>query len=317
MKRSLLMFSAIVSFVVPAAAPLVAVAQERPAVREGRGEGPRRERSEVRPPQRQERPQRAERRAQTPQAERPSESQMRERFARRQGAQREAGSEQRSQRPAFPQDRRNQQHNEARQEQRPQIRPDNRQQRPGRPDNREGNERRWESDRRPDSRRDGRPEFRRDERRPDARRDERRSDGRWQSDNRRPDARRERDRSRYRDFQRNWNRDQWRRDWDRRHRSDWWRNDTRFRNWNGARVGFYFAPGYGYYSVPRSYWNRRWNVGQFLPDVFWRYQVNDYRTYGLGYPPEGTRWVYVDNSIYLIDEYDGYIVEVIRDAWRW
>ncbi|MGI4816929.1 MAG: RcnB family protein [Janthinobacterium lividum] len=75
--------------------------------------------------------------------------------------------------------------------------------------------------------------------------------------------------------------------------------------------------GYGYYSVPRSYWNRRWSVGQFLPDVFWRYQVNDYRTYGLGYPPPGTRWVYVDNSIYLIDEYDGYIIEVIRDAWRW
>ena len=45
--------------------------------------------------------------------------------------------------------------------------------------------------------------------------------------------------------------------------------------------------------------------------------MNDYRTYGLGYPPEGTRWVYVDNSIYLIDEDDGYIVDVIRDAWRW
>ena len=83
------------------------------------------------------------------------------------------------------------------------------------------------------------------------------------------------------------------------------------------RLGFYFAPGYGYYSVPRTYWNRQYYVGQYLPDVFWRYQVNDWRTYGLGYPPPGTRWVYVDNAIYLIDEYDGYIIEVVRDAWNW
>ena len=69
--------------------------------------------------------------------------------------------------------------------------------------------------------------------------------------------------------------------------------------------------------MPRAYWNRHYNVGQYLPDVFWRYTVNDWRTYGLGYPPMGTRWVYVDNAIYLIDEYDGYIVEVVRDAWRW
>ncbi|ASE41035.1 RcnB family protein [Brevundimonas vesicularis] len=83
------------------------------------------------------------------------------------------------------------------------------------------------------------------------------------------------------------------------------------------RVGFYFAPGWGYYSVPRSYWGRSWSVGQYLPDAFWRYQLNDWRTYGLGYPPEGTRWVSVDNTLYLIDEYDGYIIDVIRDAWRW
>ena len=99
--------------------------------------------------------------------------------------------------------------------------------------------------------------------------------------------------------------------------SDWWRNDSRFRGWNGVRLGFYFAPGYGYYSVPRTYWNRQYQVGQYLPEVFWRYQVNDWRTYGLGYPPPGTRWVYVDNTIYLIDDYDGYIIDVVRDAWNW
>ncbi|MDQ1153234.1 RcnB family protein [Brevundimonas sp. SORGH_AS_0993] len=130
------------------------------------------------------------------------------------------------------------------------------------------------------------------------------------------DRRPDRDR-RHEEFRRRFDSDQWRRDFYRDHRSDWWRNDHRFRDYNGVRFGFYFAPGWGYYSVPRSYWGRSWSVGQYLPDVFWRYQLNDWRTYGLGYPPVGTRWVSVDNTIYLIDDFDGYIIDVIRDAWRW
>ena len=62
---------------------------------------------------------------------------------------------------------------------------------------------------------------------------------------------------------------------------------------------------------------RRWSEGDYLPSVFWRYQVNDYRFYGLGYPPAGTMWVHVDNHIYLVDQQDGYIIEVIYDAWNW
>jgi len=69
--------------------------------------------------------------------------------------------------------------------------------------------------------------------------------------------------------------------------------------------------------VPRTYWGRTWRIGDYLPDIFWRYRLDDWRTYGLGYPPPGTRWVLVDNTIYLIDEIDGYIVEVINDAWNW
>lgn len=121
----------------------------------------------------------------------------------------------------------------------------------------------------------------------------------------------------YRDFHNRWNRDNWRRNWNRRHGHDWWRHDRRWRDYSGIRYGFYFAPGYGYYSVPRSYYGQRWYVGDYLPSIFWRYQLNDWRTYGLGYPPVGTRWVLVDNQIYLIDEIDGYIIEVIYDAWSW
>ena len=124
-------------------------------------------------------------------------------------------------------------------------------------------------------------------------------------------------RDRHDEFRRRFSSDQWRRDFYRNHRSDWWRDDRRFHGYSGVRMGFYFAPGWGYYSVPRSYWGRDWSAGDYLPDTFWRYRLDDWRTYGLGYPPEGARWVLVDNTIYLIDERDGYIIDVIRDAWRW
>ncbi len=120
-----------------------------------------------------------------------------------------------------------------------------------------------------------------------------------------------------REFRQRFDADRWRRDFYRDRRTDWWRNDNRFSSYDGFRAGFYFAPGWGYYSVPRSYWGRNWSVGQYLPQAFWRYQLQDWRTYGLGYPPPGTRWVSVDNGLYLIDEYDGYIIDVVRDAWRW
>jgi len=121
----------------------------------------------------------------------------------------------------------------------------------------------------------------------------------------------------YGDFENRWNQNNWRRDWSRGRSNDWWRNDRAFRNYSGVRFGFYFAPNYGYYSVPRNYINQRWSVGSFLPSIFWRYRLDDYRTYGLGFPPEGTQWVAVDTTVYLIDRYDGYIIDVVYDAWRW
>ena len=149
-------------------------------------------------------------------------------------------------------------------------------------------------------------------------RQERREDRRENREERRENRQERReDRREYREFRNRFNADHWRRDWSRRHGRDWWRHDRRWRGFSGVRIGFYFAPGYGYYSVPRSYWNQRWHVGQYLPSIFWRYQLNDWRTYGLGYPPPGARWVLVDNHIYLIDEFDGYIIDVVYDAWAW
>jgi len=121
----------------------------------------------------------------------------------------------------------------------------------------------------------------------------------------------------YGGFRNRWDQNDWRRDWNRGRGNDWWRNDRGFRGYSGFRYGFYFAPNYGYYAVPRNYFGQRWSVGSYLPSIFWRYSLSDYRTYGLGYPPPGTRWVAVDTTIYLIDSADGYIIEVVYDAWRW
>ena len=326
MKRSLLMFAAVSAFLVPAAAPLSVLAQDRPEHRaQTRGDSPRRaerraapqrERGDmaVRPRERQEAPRQNSPRPQSrPDQTRPQARPDGQRPQRPDG-QRPTGQRPDSSRPDRPSRPEAQRPNRPDRPDRP-NRPDwnrpNRpdQSRPDRPD-RPGANRPdrpdWNRPNRPDANRPNRPDWNRPGR-PDANRPNRPNRPGWNGN-------RDRD---YREFHNRWNRDQWRRDWDRRHRSDWWRHDQRFRGWSGVRIGFYFAPGYGYYSVPRSYWNRQYYVGQYLPDIFWRYQVNDWRTYGLGYPPPGTRWVYVDNSIYLIDDYDGYIIEVVRDAWNW
>ena len=125
---------------------------------------------------------------------------------------------------------------------------------------------------------------------------------------------RDRDRD---EFRRRWDRDHWRRDWNRRNGNDWWRRHSWFRDYSGFRLNFYFAPGYGYYSVPRQYWNRQWREGEYLPTYFWRYVVTDYAWYGLPYPPYGCQWVYVNNDILLIDTRDGYILEVVYRVWNW
>ena len=144
--------------------------------------------------------------------------------------------------------------------------------------------------------------------------------GRWDRDRNNGGRNWQGDRNGRRDYggwSNRWNQNDWRRDWNRGRSNDWWRNDRGFRGYTGFRSGFYFAPNYGYYSVPRQYFGQRYYQGDYLPSIFWRYSLSDYRTYGLGYPPPGTQWVAVDTTIYLIDSYDGYIIEVINDAWRW
>ena len=69
--------------------------------------------------------------------------------------------------------------------------------------------------------------------------------------------------------------------------------------------------------MPRSYVGQRFYEGQYLPSIFWRFRLDDWRTWGLGYPPPGTEWVWVNNDLYLIDSMDGYILDSIYNVWSW
>ena len=101
----------------------------------------------------------------------------------------------------------------------------------------------------------------------------------------------------------------WRRD------TDWWRSNSAFRLFGGARVGFFFIPEVGYVSVPAQYRAHYWRSGDQLPNWFWRYEVRDYWNYGLPQPPDGCMWVWVDNNVALIDASDGYILDIVHNAW--
>jgi len=107
-----------------------------------------------------------------------------------------------------------------------------------------------------------------------------------------------------------WNRNTvWQRD------RNWWRARPVFRGYTGPRTYFFFAPGYGYYRVPQAYWGQRWATGAFLPSYFLKYEVNDYRDYGLPPPPYGCAWVWVSNDVLLVDLSDGYILDEIDNVW--
>ena len=96
---------------------------------------------------------------------------------------------------------------------------------------------------------------------------------------------------------------------------DWWRGRPEFRGYAGPRVGFWFIPGVGYWQAPREYWGRHWGYGDYLPRIFWQYQVYDWAAYGLPPPPCGCAWVWIDGGVALVDLSDGYILDVQYGLW--
>jgi Ni/Co efflux regulator RcnB len=95
----------------------------------------------------------------------------------------------------------------------------------------------------------------------------------------------------------------------------WWRGRAGWGGYHGIRAYFFFAPGFGYYEIPHEYWGEQWQVGEYLPEFFWRYQIEDWASYGLAPPPPGCAYVWLNGNIALIDLGDGYIVDMDYNVW--
>jgi Ni/Co efflux regulator RcnB len=97
-----------------------------------------------------------------------------------------------------------------------------------------------------------------------------------------------------------------------RHRPDSWRGRTEWRDYRGARSGYWYAPGYGYRPVIRNY---TWRRGAYVPRAYRGYSVQDPYYYGLSAPPRGYRWVYADGNFVLMALATGLIANVIANAY--
>ena len=102
--------------------------------------------------------------------------------------------------------------------------------------------------------------------------------------------------------------------WDRNDRN-WWRGRSDFRDYNGYRSGYWYAPGYGYYQVDPRYARYSWRRGGIVPPAYrGRYVVDPY-VYGLRPAGPGQRWVYVDNNLVLMSVASGLIADVVAGAF--
>jgi Ni/Co efflux regulator RcnB len=102
--------------------------------------------------------------------------------------------------------------------------------------------------------------------------------------------------------------------WDRNNRN-WWRGRTEWRDYNGARRGFFYAPGYGYYRADPRFVGYSWRRGAIVPPAYRSYYVRDPAFYGLRPAGPGQRWVYVDNNLVLMTVATGLIADIVANAW--
>jgi len=96
---------------------------------------------------------------------------------------------------------------------------------------------------------------------------------------------------------------------------NWWRGRPEFRGYAGARPGFWFRPGFGYFRVDPRWYGFNWQVGGFVPFEFRSYYVQSPYLYGLPPAPYGYAYVYLGNSIALMSMANGVIVQVFPNVY--
>lgn len=97
-----------------------------------------------------------------------------------------------------------------------------------------------------------------------------------------------------------------------RHRADTWRDRAEWRDYRGARRGYWYAPGYGYRPYASGYVYR---PGRYVPVAYRSYYVQDPYYYGLRAPPRGHRWVYADGNFVLMALATGLIASVVANGY--
>lgn len=100
-----------------------------------------------------------------------------------------------------------------------------------------------------------------------------------------------------------------------RSRPNWWRGHRLFRSYRGPRTGYFYAPGYGYYRIPKGYSGRSFVVGTIVPGDMRRYLVADPGAFGLAAAPKGHAWIFAGNNIALVESSTGLIVRSVPGGW--
>ena len=93
-----------------------------------------------------------------------------------------------------------------------------------------------------------------------------------------------------------------------------WQNRAEWREFHGARNGYWYAPGYGY-RLYNPAWRSSWRRGRYVPVPYRHYYVQDWGYYGLRSPPPGYRWVYADGNFVLMALATGLIADVIANGY--
>lgn len=85
-------------------------------------------------------------------------------------------------------------------------------------------------------------------------------------------------------------------------------------SYNGRNYDAFRGP---QWVAPRGYdAHRKWNRGQKLPRAYRdRSYVVDYRAYRLSQPPRGYQWVRVNNSVYLVQQSNGLIAQIVLNLF--
>lgn len=97
-----------------------------------------------------------------------------------------------------------------------------------------------------------------------------------------------------------------------RRRPETYKSRNEWRDYRGARPGYWYAPGYGYKRVERG---AAWRKGAYVPRSYRGYYVQDPNYYGLRPAPRGQRWIYADGNFVLMAVASGLIAQVVANAY--